>query len=299
METMTEPALDLMDIRSETGEVVMRSSPQHGGTATSLQFQGQELLYTRPSFGKTHKLDLDGGFPFLFPVCGRLERGGKLGRYSYHHSYYDLPIHGFAPYLAWDVINRDAHQLELQLTHSEKTLPHYPFHFTVCLDYQLTGRELICKQTVINCDTKPMPYSCGFHPYFRVEDKARTLIKYDVVKCIAYNERLTDVIGEKPCFNLPTPLNNPALNEQLTMIGPNKKVQLQFPDGLVLILEAQGLEEANMFPYIQLYHRADEPFFCVEPWMSVPNALNTVSGMRWLLPGQTEHAVIRLSIQKS
>ena len=36
---------------------------------------------------------------------------------------------------------------------------------------------------------------------------------------------------------------------------------------------------------------ADQPFFCVEPWMGHPNAMNTVAGVHWLAPGGSVRGV--------
>ena len=59
-------------------------------------------------------------------------------------------------------------------------------------------------------------------------------------------------------------------------------------------MAAEGVEDPNLFPYVQLYTMTEKPFFCVEPWMAAPNSLNTAKGCRWLEPGAVEHGVLRL-----
>ena len=88
----------------------------------------------------------------------------------------------------------------------------------------------------------------------------------------------------------------PAINERITRVGEDREAKLRLPDGLTIHLAAEGVEDSDLFPYIQLYTMADKPFFCVEPWMAFPNALNTVAGARWLKPGQSERGMLRVWI---
>jgi aldose 1-epimerase len=40
----------------------------------------------------------------------------------------------------------------------------------------------------------------------------------------------------------------------------------------------------------------DSDFYCVEPWLGLPDAIHHGQGLRWLQPGQTEEALCRLSV---
>ncbi len=78
------------------------------------------------------------------------------------------------------------------------------------------------------------------------------------------------------------------------MVGENKTATLNFADGLQLTMSANGCNDKHLFPYIQLYTMTDKPFICVEPWMSFPNAINTMDGVRWLAPQQSDEGVLTL-----
>ncbi len=41
----------------------------------------------------------------------------------------------------------------------------------------------------------------------------------------------------------------------------------------------------------------DSPFYCVEPWLGLPNAIHHGQGLRWLAAGQTEYAALRLTVE--
>ena len=75
-------------------------------------------------------------------------------------------------------------------------------------------------------------------------------------------------------------------------------MQVVFPEGLRLNMSVVGRNDPDLFRFLQLYHISKEPFFCIEPWMSYPNAINSLDGMRWLAPGAVDRAVLNLQIGK-
>ena len=287
-----------IEIISSNQKTTATFLPEWGGTVSSLMMPNmddisQERLYRHDFFNQPPWAHFPGGAPFCFPICGRLERGGKTGTYYYDGKTYQMNIHGFAWQLPWKVKKQESDSVTLVLESSDETLKQYPFHFRVELKYQVKDGEFICFQTYENTGEIPMPYAAGFHPYFLTPPanagKEKVTLHYQPTRRFVYNEKLTDLIGETALFSLPTSIANTEINEQLTMLGENKNVELHFPSGEILSIEAQGREDPNLFSYLQLYTIPDRSFICVEPWMSFPNALNTVQGMRWLQPGKSEH----------
>lgn len=277
--------------------------PEKGGICYSIIFpdggKERELLFLHDYFKQSHWFDLPGGWPFLFPVCARVERNGKPGHYLYEGNIYKMPQHGFAWQSVWEVENSSkADELIMVLRDSSATHVFYPFSFEVKLLYKIGNGILVCEQIYTNLNQHPMPYSAGFHPYFLTplpgQGKENIILDYQPVKCFRYNERYTDLIGTQPLFSLPTAITNPDINEKLTLLTTNKKTFLKFPQQFTLEIGATGIEDLDLFPYLQLYTMLDKPFFCVEPWMSFPNAINTVKGMRWLQPGQSEKGILTL-----
>lgn len=278
--------------------------PERGGTLSSIIMLGKsgprELLYLHDFFWDENIDDLPGGSPFCFPVCARLERQGQRGAYLYDGHIYTLPIHGFAWSEPWQVQQLSAHHIVLQLQDNEKTRQMFPFRFHLQLDYQISSGLLICHQTYTNRDSKPMPYYAGFHPYFLMpppnQGKEQVMLSYHPIRRLRYNNSFTDIIGEQALFKLPTAITNPEINEQLTMVSAQKNLLLTFPNGDQLQMIAEGVEDPNLFPYVQLYTMNEKPFFCMEPWMGFPNAMNSVQGVRWLPPSSSEHGVMKLQL---
>lgn len=296
---------DVYTIISKAGNTQASFVPEKGGVGSSIimpyKNEERELLFQHPHFWERNHPHLPGGWPFLFPVCARLERANNAGNYLYDGHIYNLPIHGFAPYLPWKVSNHTQDSLTLKLCSNQKTLEIYPFNFCVELTYQVTNKTLTCSQCYSNTGNKPLPYYAGFHPYFLTppaqNGKEKVLVNFTAVRHFKCNEKLTDLVGEQALLNLPASIADPKINEQLSMLGANKLVTLSFPDGLKINMEAAGVEDQNLFNYLQLYTQPELPFICIEPWMSFPNALNTAQGTRWLQPKQSEHGILKLWIE--
>lgn len=289
--------MSIYTIQSFSGQTRMSFSPKHGGLAVSLiviiPSGERELLYFPKDFKLEDYSKICGGWPFIFPICARLSRTEGDGRYLYKGKTYHIPIHGFAHRMPWEVLEHSPHRLVMKLTESALSLAEYPFEFEIVLEYEITENQIHCKQTYTNTGKEPMPYYAGFHPYLSLPfDKDEINLHYHPKRRLQYNENLTDIIGELPTFKTPAPLSLPELNESLVELSENKQVELQFPDHSSINMKVEGIRDPNMFSYIQLYHIPQEPFICIEPWMSHPNAMNTVTGVRWLQPGMNEQAVL-------
>jgi len=299
-----QPPFEVLTIRAPGGATAV-IVPELGGIVSSLELPWagalHETLFQHAFFWERDTPRTRGGIPFIFPICGRLERDGQPGTYLYDGRRYTLPIHGFASRMPWRVQNADhASRLVLSLTDTAQTRATYPFAFTLTLAYQIEDDGLRCEQTYTNHSDMPMPFYAGFHPYFLTPEpghgKDDVQLSCDVLRALAYNQRLTDIAGVRPLPPLPASIGAPAVNDLLTMPAPGTGATLAFPDGHTLALRAGGIERPALFAYLQFYTMPDQPFFCMEPWMGHPNALNAVTGAHWLQPGETTHGVLDVRV---
>ena len=293
----THDGVEVWTLTTPDGAVRASIVPQFGALVASLVFRGRELLYQHPFFWEQQTERTRGGFPFLFPVCGRLERNGQAGAYAYDDQIYQMKIHGFSSRLPWTVRgNPTDAELVLTLTDTPATRDQYPFGFEVALRFKVMADLFRIEQEYRNRGAAPMPYYAGFHPYFLTPEpghgKEQTKVDFRAMRRLLYNERLTDVVGRTDPPQFPADVSDPAINENLTVVEESNEMRLILPDGLTVQMKAEGVEDPKLFPYVQLYTMPDRPFFCIEPWMAFPNALNTVRGARWLAPGQAEHGVL-------
>ena len=303
------PDLAASAVHLQTDTMQATFVPEWGGMMVSLQVywqeQWRELLYLHDDFAERRLVDLPGGGPFCFPVCGRVSRNNQSGLYMYDAKPYHLSIHGFAWQQAWQVLEKTTDRVLMQLRSNKTTLQQYPFQFEVTLDYQLTENGLSCRQCYRNCGETVMPFQAGFHPYFltppveSTEDSTYT--KQDVrltchsTRQLIYNNDLTDIVDSKHSAATDQSISAPDLNERLVMLSDDHNVQLHFPDGFQITMNVAG--DDSFFSYLQTYTIPDKPFICIEPWSGFPNAINTSSGMCYL-PAHTEkHAVLDVYCQ--
>ncbi|MFT3742090.1 MAG: aldose epimerase [Gammaproteobacteria bacterium] len=295
---------DAYTIASDDQSTQAQFLPDRGAMGCSLIMPGsngpRELLFLHDYFNDPNEKRFTGGWPFCFPVCGRLKRYGQEGYYYYDGQVYQLDIHGFASQLPWEVVDFGEQHLHMRLSATAATLAQYPFEFEIELAYHISRGLLECRQTYKNKGARPMPYYAGFHPYFATpglkQGKANVVFNCEPVKSLAYNETLTDLIGGCETFPLPTSITA-DINERLLVLGQNKTTQLTYPDGDILKMTVTGVEDPNLFPYLQIYTPLKQPFICIEPWMGHPNALNSVEGVRWLAPGASEHGDLSLELR--
>lgn len=224
----------------------------------------------------------EGGMPLCFPVVGR-----TAGQYN-------LPIHGILSDASYHFLDITAETLTFQLSSCEATEAVYPFAFVLTIAYTLTETALCCEVLVKNIDDRPMPVAFGFHPYFFVPDKNNTLLDYAPEKRFYYDKSLTHIAGEKPCTAMPISCAEPVLNEQLTQVKPGSVSRLRYLEGHTIAMQCAN-EWA--FSYVQLYTEKDKPFFCVEPWTSYPNAINTNGPMVSLAPEGRLSGALMINIE--
>ena len=294
---------DVWAIAAADGLTTARFVPAFGGIGSSLTlpFLGaaREMLFRHDFFWNETYTRTRGGWPFLFPVCGRMQRDGLDGVYLHEGRRYVLPGHGFSLRVPWRVTRSDAPDaLEMSLAADEATRDVYPFDFQVVLRYRVLPGALETEMEVRNTGASPMPYFAGFHPYFRTppagQGKEEVRIALSSPRQWLYNAGQNDVIGPAPAPAYPASIQSPAVNETLNEVPDGHVTSLIYPDGFRLEVSFTEISTPRLVPFVQLYTIPERPFFCIEPWMGHPNALNSMTGFRWLAPGGGDRAVLRV-----
>ncbi len=90
------------EISISSGATQVRIAPERGGLVTSFSIHNAETLYLdRGTFNDENK-NIRGGIPLLFPNAGPLKGG-----------LYNLPQHGFARRMPWNVIGQNHNSITL------------------------------------------------------------------------------------------------------------------------------------------------------------------------------------------
>ena len=272
----------ITDAEAKTELVI---TPERGGMITGFSLNGEEYIWTRhPNFSECNRPRF--GVPVLFPNCGLPDNGVHI----FDGKAYPMENHGFADLCAWDVesVGPDGVTLILESTPLTKFL--YPFDFTVLMNYNLEGNTAAINMTVINEGDTNMPFSFGFHPYF----KASKLENVDFdIHCATCSESAK---GDQP-----------AAPEKITLTrkeGADNSVRLltgvQFP--MTLTDSGSGhkvtVDADDSFDHAVLWQQDAESFVCMEPWNGWANSVNEEGRHEVLEPDEAMTADWSITIEK-
>ncbi len=76
--------------------------------------------------------------PILFPNVGKF----KNNNYKYKNKTYSFPIHRFARFNEFELINKSNDNLTFKLSGNKSTLKYYPFNFKLIISYTLSTKGL-------------------------------------------------------------------------------------------------------------------------------------------------------------
>ena len=202
--------------------------------------------------------------PVLFPIVGTL----KNNTFSIEGKEYQLPRHGFARDMEFQLIEKTENTATFSLQSNEETLLKYPFEFELQLNYTLQESTLIIGYKVINKEAKKLPFSIGAHPAIALPgDFESYALEFEKDEKLEFFLLENDLISNKTKILETTknvvPLNyelfkNDALifktleSKSLTILKNSKPyVKIDFED----------------FPSLGLWTKDQAPFICIEPWL--------------------------------
>ncbi len=239
---------------------ILKASIKHAGAELFSLKDNQENEYIwegNPDFWGKHS-------PVLFPIVGTL----KNNTYTINEKEYQLPRHGFARDMDFELIEKTQNKAVFSLQSSEETLQKYPFEFELQLIYTLNENELELEYKVINKGKEKMPFSIGAHPAIALPDHFENYaFKFEKEENLKYYLLENDLISSKTKIletkNNVVPLNyelfkNDALifktleSKSLTILNNSKPyVKVDYYD----------------FPSLGIWTKENAPFICIEPWL--------------------------------
>lgn len=230
--------------------------------------------------------------PVLFPVVGAL----RDNYYTYEGVSYNLPRHGFARDMVFDVEKTGRQELLFTLQHSAATLKVYPFPFKLGIRYRLDAATLSCTYEVENPADNGLWFSIGGHPAF-----AAPLNNEGV-----YTDYFLqfDADDELTCFHIEDNL----VSDKTSTIKLNDgklflRHELFYQDALVFknmrsrhiaLMNTKNYNGINFrfddFPYFGIWAAKDAGFVCLEPWCGLADTqrqgheLTEKEGIQYLAP---------------
>jgi galactose mutarotase-like enzyme len=237
--------------------------------SASIKHSGAELFSLKDNQNKEYIWEGNPDFwgkhsPILFPIVGTL----KNNTYTINGKEYQLPRHGFARDMEFQLIEKTENSAVFSLHSSDETLVKYPFEFELQLIYTLTENSLNIEYKVINNGNTKMPFSIGAHPAIALSENFENYaLEFEKQESLKYYLLENDLISNKTktletTHNL-IPLSyelfeNDALifktleSNSLTILENSKPyIKVDFED----------------FPSLGIWTKENAPFICIEPWL--------------------------------
>jgi len=233
--------------------------------------------------------------PVLFPIVGAL----KNNSYTYQGKSYQLPRHGFARDMEFEVDKQSRKEITLLLRSNTETKKNYPFDFEFRIRYLLQGDELSTEYMVTNTGSGILFFSVGGHPAFRLPLTADTQFS-DYYLRFEETENLSR-----------WPISKDGLieNQPIPVLEDTNRLKLQkslfYQDALVFKYPASseislvsgktnhGIQfQMGEFPFLGIWSARDADFICLEPWCGIADSVNSnqqleqKEGMEKMAPGK-------------
>lgn len=215
--------------------------------------------------------------PVLFPIVGGLQHN----QYTYNGNTYTLGRHGFARDSVFTVTAQQEDAITFTLTDSEETLRNYPFTFHFSVGYKLVDNAVQVTYTVQNTGDKPLLFSVGGHPAFKVP----------VAPGTAFTDYYLEFSHTENAGRWPLSPGG-QIEKHTTPLLENTQVlpltkDLFYADALVfkhLQSDAISIKSAvtphgltvryTDFPYMGIWNAKDADFVCIEPWCGIADSVD-------------------------
>ena len=234
---------------------------ERGAEIQSIVRDGVEYMWSRnPEFWTSCA-------PIMFPICGGL----RNGKYELDGVSYEMPKHGFARFMEYEVESKTETSVTFVLRDNEESRKSYPYAFLFRVIYELDGASLKVTYDAENLDEKLMyctfggheAYACpeGIEAYEIEFPEKETLYAYalngdlltDYTKLMVNNSNILPLDDRH--FVLDALVFRDVKSNSVTLKSKvsSRRVRVDF-DG---------------FDYLVLWHKHTAPYLCIEPWCGV------------------------------
>lgn len=241
----------------------------------SIKHAGAELFSIKDNQNKEYIWEGNPDFwgkhsPVLFPIVGTL----KNNTYTINGKEYQLPRHGFARDMEFELIEKTENKAVFSLKSSDETLKKYPFEFELQLVYTLNGNALEIAYNVINKSEEKLPFSIGAHPAIALpENFENYAFEFEKEETLKYYLLENDLISNQTKI-LETQNNLVPLNYELF-----KNDALIFKtlesNSLAILENSKPYIKVDFedFPSLGIWTKENAPFVCIEPWLGYSDTL--------------------------
>jgi galactose mutarotase-like enzyme len=285
----------VQELRHETSRILC--APEHGGRLLLWEVEGRPLIVWPESADWTKPKKIRGGNPILFPFIARHFVDGHIERWRDAQGVIrTMPMHGFARDSVFSVVPTDSPlALHYRMSDSEMTREYYPYAFEFEVLYRLEAHTLEIEFIITNRGLEPMPYTVGHHFYFHLPHQDRAAWTLELPFAQTGRQDPLGNLQLEDFAPTSTTLADPALVDRFHLQSTRDVFSLTHAEGAQLTFDL-GLSESVPWTCVTTWtENSASDFYCIEPWVGLPNAIHHGVGLRWLAPGDTERARCRLN----
>ena len=273
-----------LEINNPTKTVNAKIYLNHGASLQELTLKGQHIIQDLNPIPYSDSY----ASSILFPFANRI----KDGAYSFDGKNYQLvanqqqennALHGLVYNKIFKVVNQKTTETEASVTleyvETEKHVG-FPFTYTIHLEYIVSNDSLILNVSVTNTDSKPFPYTLGWHPYFISDNLKASSLVFESSKKLIIGERniTTGVKDIEPVDKFD--IEDKQLDDCWILEG--NTIEFLTPKYHLTV----GATGNNNF--LQVYTPKKQNAIAIEPTTGVSDSFNNKIGLETLKPNQTK-----------
>lgn len=240
----------------------------------------------------------------LFPYPNRLRDGqytheGKTYQFDINNVATQNSIHGFSNNVLMTVekIETDTNQGAISCTYKHNgSHKAYPFKFHFKIKFILSkrtpserGRELAVEMTFINLENKAIPVGLGWHPYYRISEKADdTSLQMPECQLVMIDERMLPTGEKQPFedFNQLKKIDSTFLDNGFFITEKTNKAEVILQSDICKLVcwQETGFHKWN---FVQVFTPPHRMSIAVEPMTCNVDAFNNKDGLVLLEPNES------------
>ncbi|HBU6130351.1 aldose epimerase [Enterobacter sp. 168J2] len=232
----------------------------------------------------------------LFPVVGRLIHDGLW----LDGQFWPLPAHGFLREQTFYCVDQSPDRLTLEACSTPQARKQWPRRWRVRLAFALEASGLTFQQTVINEDSRTLPYSAGWHPGFALPVASRSGWWVEFSPAVSgpfFTDNRTLKTDGSQRYVTRFALAGTSFAAGAVYFGDcqHRVIRVRAPDGTLALTLETGEQ-----PWLALWGVPGADLLCIEPLAGTTDAPDadgqTVNkrGMQHLPAGESQTFTVRL-----
>lgn len=244
-----------------------------------------------------------GGNPILFPFVARTFAQGKENFWQTPTGdILPMPRHGFARQGKFEIIRLDADGFSAQLLPSIEDNNFYPFKYYFRVHYYFHELSLKVDLELENIDNQNIVWCAGHHFYFTIP--WHTSLSFKDYKIAipakrAYRHLVDGKLERVKDVSEVSSLEDPRLVDCIhSQLKTNRVIFGPKSDEENVEIKWSTTNGSSEWSCITTWTEdlTCSPFYCVEPWMGLPNAPEHGKGLHVVMPGNREKFSVEVNL---